>query len=79
MKVSRPHAKELTPEELQQLERLKTVIKNAIADGKISRKELDDIQAAMFADKKVLVEELEIYSKLIQEKLSNGELQMDYY
>ncbi|MEB3177969.1 MAG: hypothetical protein VKL59_02845 [Nostocaceae cyanobacterium] len=79
MKVSRPNAKELTPQELQQLERLKVVIKNATADGKLSRKELDDIQAAMFADKKVSLEELQLYSKLIQEKLDSGELEMDYY
>ncbi|MFB2921420.1 MULTISPECIES: hypothetical protein [Aerosakkonema] len=78
MLIERPNAAQPTPEEKQHLERLKTVINNAVADGKISRKELDDIRAATYADKKVTVTELELYRKLVLDKIETGELQYDW-
>ena len=33
MHIERPNAKELTPEEVQHLEKLRTVVKTALEDG----------------------------------------------
>ena len=78
MIIEHPNTTEPTAEEKQHLERLKTVINNAVADGKISRKELDDIRAATFADKKVTVAELELYRKLVLDKIETGELEYEW-
>ncbi|MGE5657111.1 MAG: hypothetical protein ACM37W_10880 [Actinomycetota bacterium] len=78
MQVSRPNAKELSPQELQDLAKLKGLIERAVADGKISKQELEDIQAQTFADGKVLVEELDLYRKLVTEKIERGELEYEF-
>lgn len=78
MHIERPHAAPSTPKETQQLERLETVIKNAVADGKISRKELDDIRAVTFANKTVTMAELTLYKNLVLDKIESGELQYDW-
>ncbi|HEY9849089.1 MAG TPA: hypothetical protein V6D28_06505 [Leptolyngbyaceae cyanobacterium] len=78
MKVEHPNAEKPTPEELAQLERLQRAIENAVADGKISRQELDNIRAVTFADRKVTVAELELYRKLVLDKIEKGELEYDW-
>ena len=78
MKIERPNAVEATPDELRELEKLKTVIENAIADGKLSRQELENIRLTMSADHKVTVAELELYRKMVQEKIDKGELVYDW-
>lgn len=78
MEFKRPNDQGLTPEEMQDLERLKTIIEKAVADGKITRTELDNIKTAAWSDKKILFEELELYRKLVQDKINSGELEMDY-
>ncbi|MBW4562934.1 MAG: hypothetical protein KME32_17655 [Mojavia pulchra JT2-VF2] len=78
MKITRFNSYELSSQELQELEKLKTLIQNAVADGKISQQEVNDVQAYMFADQKVSVEELELYRTLVQEKFATGEIEMDY-
>lgn len=78
MQVSRPNAKELSPQELRDLAKLKGLIERAVADGKLSKQELEDIQAQTFADGKVLVEELDLYRKLVTEKIERGELEYEF-
>lgn len=78
MKIEHPNARELTPDELQGLEKLKAVIEQATADGKLSEAELQRIKAVINADRKVLIEELELVRTLIQEKIRAGELSMDW-
>ena len=75
MKISRPNDKEPTPEELQELEKLKTMIEGAIEDGKLTGAEFDSIRDAMRADKKVTWEELQLVRKLIDDKIESGELE----
>lgn len=70
--------RELTPEEQQELEKLRTIIENAVADGILTRYERDRISAAMRTDGKVTVEELQMVRTLMQEKAAKGELQLDY-
>ncbi|NEO32306.1 MAG: hypothetical protein F6K36_18110 [Symploca sp. SIO3C6] len=78
MKVFYPNHKELTPEELQELEKFRTIIERATADGVITRGERETITAAMYADNKVTVQELAMIRTLIQEKVATGEIKLDY-
>ncbi|MEM8612344.1 MAG: hypothetical protein AAGF93_10030 [Cyanobacteria bacterium P01_H01_bin.105] len=58
MNIEHPHAKELTPEEGQHLEKLRTVVKTALTDGTLSEYEVDHIKSLIWADGKVTYEEL---------------------
>ena len=74
MEISIPKGKEPTPEELKELEKLKVIIEKAIEDGKLTDPEFDRIKAAIRADNKVSVEELELVRTLIDDKIKSGEL-----
>lgn len=78
MKRENPNQRELTPEEQQELEKLRVIIESATADGILTRYERDRISAAMRTDGKVTVEELELARTLMQEKAAKGELRLDY-
>jgi methanogenic corrinoid protein MtbC1 len=82
VEVSRPHARELTPEELQELEKFKRMIEHAVADGKISKQDIQDLQKVELSSGKqnseLLQHELELYRTLVTEKLQTGELEYDY-
>lgn len=79
MQITRPHAHPPTVEELQSLERLRIVIYRATADGKVSRSELDSINAQMHADHKVTYVELEVFREMVLSKIQSGELEWDWY
>jgi uncharacterized membrane protein YebE (DUF533 family) len=77
MKVERPNAPELTPEEKQELERLKGIIESAIADGVISNSEYENIRASALEKNpshELLYQELELYRQLVTEKVRAGVL-----
>lgn len=78
MKVEHPNANPPTPEERESLEKLKAMIERAIADGIITPDEIAAIKAQTWADGKVSVEELNLYSSLISEKVRKGELEWHY-
>jgi uncharacterized membrane protein YebE (DUF533 family) len=78
MKIEDSNRRELTPQEQQELEKLRTIIKVAMEDGILTRYERDRISAAMRADGKVTYEELELARTLMREKAANGELRLDY-
>ncbi|CCH92028.1 conserved hypothetical protein [Microcystis aeruginosa PCC 9432] len=78
MEISRPNQAELTAEEHQELEKLRAIIEQASADGVITQGEKERITLAMKADGKVTLEELELVRTLISEKVSKGELVLDY-
>jgi uncharacterized membrane protein YebE (DUF533 family) len=67
-----------TPEELQDLEKLKVLIEKAIADGKLSQQEMTAIKSQAWADGKVTPEELELYTDSILEKIRSGELEWEF-
>lgn len=79
MKFSRCNNKIPSPVELQDLEKLKALIERAVADGKVTKYEMESIQAAMRADGKISFEELELCRELIWEKIKNGELEYDWW
>ena len=78
MKVWRPDSPEPTPEECKELERLKAVLEAAIADGKLSGWEISRIKDQARADGKVTVGELELYRKMVTEKIATGELEYEW-
>jgi uncharacterized membrane protein YebE (DUF533 family) len=78
MEISHPNRQELTPEEKQELEKLRTIVEKATEDGIITQGERERIATAMRADGKILREELELVRTLIGEKVSQGELTIDY-
>ena len=79
MLVENPNRGELTPEELESLKQLQTVIDQVISDGKVSKYEMDLISRAINADGKILVEEVELVRLCIREKIRKGLLTYDWY
>ncbi|NCQ85734.1 MAG: hypothetical protein GPJ00_15040 [Microcystis aeruginosa W13-18] len=78
MEISRPNQAELTAEEQQELEKLRAIIEQASVDGVITQGERERITLAMRSDGKVTLEELELVRTLITEKVTKGELVLDY-
>ncbi|MCA2504370.1 MAG: hypothetical protein IM550_13395 [Microcystis sp. M54BS1] len=78
MEISRPNQVELTAEEQQELEKLRAIIEQASVDGVITQGERERIALTMRSDGKVTLEELQLVRTLITEKVSKGELVLDY-
>ena len=78
MDAAQSQSKVPTPEELQDLAKLRAVIERAIADGKLSQQEMSDIKSQAWADGKITPEELELYTALILEKIRSGELEWEF-
>jgi hypothetical protein len=75
MKVEHFSTEDLSPEEIKQLEELKRVIEAAISDGRLSHDELEHIKSIAFTHKKIIPEGLQLYSKLVLDKIDRGELE----
>jgi hypothetical protein len=78
MLVSRSSDKQPTPEETRQLEKLQVQIERAVADGKISKQEMEDIKRSIWADGKVTVEELELYRILVTDRIVAGDVEYEF-
>ncbi|MEG3910402.1 hypothetical protein QT979_00510 [Microcoleus sp. w2-18bC1] len=78
MLVSRSTDKQPTLEETRQLEKLQVQIERAVADGKISKQEMEDIKKAIWADGKVTVEELELYRMLVTDRIVAGDVEYEF-
>lgn len=78
MKIERPNANSPTPEELQDLARLKKAIEQVTANGKVSKAECERIKGIMWADGKITPEELELCRTMIYNKITAGELEWEY-
>jgi hypothetical protein len=79
MEISRPNAKELTPEEKQELAKLKAMIERAVADAVLTAQETEDLRNVTRRhtekmSQELLYEELELYRILVTEKVTKGEL-----
>ncbi len=70
-------ARELTPAEQQELDNLRQVIEQAIADGVLTQAERDAITTTMKADGKVTYEELDLVRQLVSNKVAAGELKLE--
>jgi uncharacterized membrane protein YebE (DUF533 family) len=78
MQIEHFSTEERSPEEIKQLEELKRIIEAAISDGRLSHNELEHIKSVAFAHKKLLAAELQLYSKLVLEKIDRGELDYEW-
>lgn len=65
-------------EDTKHLEKLRSVIERAIADGKVTAQEMQAIKKIIWSNGKVSPEELDLVRELIHEKVANGELVYDW-
>lgn len=63
--------------EQREVEKLRMLIEQAIADGRLSQAELEAMKNQAWADGKITPEELELYSTLVLDKLRTGELKCE--
>lgn len=59
-----------------EISKIKKMIERALADGKLSRQEDEDIKAAIFSDGKVTEEEMKLYREL-QKQVFDGDILME--
>ena len=78
MKVERPNQKDLTPEEQAHLAKLKQMVEAALADGRVSQDEIQNIRAYIHADHKVTIDELRTINTTIRELLGDGTLEYNW-
>jgi hypothetical protein len=82
MNISRLNAQEPTFEEVRELEKLKIRIKYAVADGKISRQDIDDTSGQIFVRKRVSTQQiyrkLKLYRTLVTQQIIAGNLEYDW-
>jgi hypothetical protein len=78
MLIERPTHEELTDADLQNLIKLKSVIDSAIADGTVSKEDMEAINCAIHSDGKVSIEEIALIRQLVRDKLDSGLLTYEY-
>lgn len=75
MKVERPNAETLTDAEMQELEQLRAMLEQAIADGIVTHDEVANIKAKVKQQKpryELLSQELSLYRELVTDKVKAG-------
>lgn len=65
-------------DDAKHLEKLRSVIEQAIADGKVTAQEMQTIKAIIWSNGNVSAEELDLVRELIHEKVASGELVYDW-
>lgn len=75
MHIERPQP---SHEEMQELKKLKKVLEQASSDGVISKVEREIISSTIYADGKVIPEELEMLTEMVHVRVQSGELVLDY-
>lgn len=65
MEVNSPNDRPLSPAEIAHLEKLKSVVKNSLKDGRFSTAEINYIKSLIWADSKVTYEELRTLNETI--------------
>ena len=78
MEVDQHSTKSPSLAELKDLEKLKTTIEQATADGLLTEVEIQTIKAVIRKDGKITPQELDLVQQLIYKKLQNGELEMSW-
>lgn len=81
MEIKSYNFKPLSPEELKDLEKLRILLERAIADGVVTRSDMDAIDAHIYADKdkEVLYEELKLCRQLVWDKIQKGEIEYGWW
>ncbi|MGD1930283.1 MAG: TerB family tellurite resistance protein [Leptolyngbyaceae cyanobacterium] len=78
MKIERSSQHDLTADEQAHLGKLRELVQAALADGKLSETEIQQIRALIHADRQVTVEELETIRTTAQELLGEAFLEYDW-
>jgi uncharacterized tellurite resistance protein B-like protein len=78
MEIERSNQHELTAEEQAHLAKLKKLVEDALADGKVSEDEIQAVRTLIHADKKVTVEELNTINDTIREVLGDAYMEYDW-
>ena len=78
MKTERSRRHDLTADEQAHLGKLRELVQAALADGKLSETEIQQIRALIHADRQVTVEELETIRTTAQELLGEAFLEYDW-
>jgi hypothetical protein len=76
MDIKHPNAKTASPQELQDLEKLKAILEQATADGKLTKAESESIRHIIWENRKVTLQELELVQKLVWDKIQSGDLEI---
>lgn len=78
MQIERANAAEPSRAELEHLEKLRTLLGNALANGKLSKDEMQSIQALIDEDHRVTVAELTILHETLRQVLGDAALEYDW-
>lgn len=78
MQIERPNAVDPSPDELAHLDQLRQLIQLALADGRLSKTEMQSIQALMQADNRVTVAELTTVRETIRQVLGDAALEYEW-
>jgi uncharacterized tellurite resistance protein B-like protein len=78
MQIERSSQRELTLEEQAHLNKLRKLVEDAFADGKISEAEIQSIRTLVHADQKVTVEELNTINDTVREVLGEADMEYDW-
>lgn len=79
MKIERSDDRELTPEEVQHLEKLKAVVKTALTDGILDDNEMAQIKSLILADKKVTYEGLRTFHATLRDVMGDELPHFDWH
>jgi hypothetical protein len=82
MLISRPCAKDATPEELRELEHLRVVIERATKDGVVSQYEVEELRELIITRApghraQQICREMALYRSLVTEKVQRNEIQLE--
>ncbi len=78
MKIERAHSAAPTPEELAHLDQLRALVTQSLADGKLSKQEMQSIDALINADHLVTATELRIVRETIRQVLGDAALEYEW-
>jgi hypothetical protein len=82
MKIIEVNIKDPSSQEIEEIERLKTIIERAVFDGKISGEDIQTIQKEIITKKPTssaqIYRKITIYRIVVTEKLKSGELEEEW-
>lgn len=78
MHIERPNAQNPTAAELENLEKLRILLEQAIADGVMSPSEVEAFKAHAWADGKITPQELELYQTIVLSRIRSGDLEWGF-
>ena len=78
MKMLKHDAQELSPEEIEHLEKLKSVVEKALENGKFSNAQMERINSIIWADGKVTYDELHTINETIKSVMGDLKPELEW-